>query len=257
MDEFGCCTALGYWQHTSLWAPAANTPCSLPGRTRQGLLLITPTRRQQASRVQAPGRYIRSPRSGPRLCGPRLVVLGEAGGHLRVRLAFPHQIPNIFSSDTSAANVLGLVGVTALWQPRSRPKSGEAGDSVEPCATRESGVLVIGLTATFGVMHDAASQMSENSCRCATLRQRWLRAGRASDMITKLLKLLQRGGPSKQAIPGHTFTLLSRVPAIVADDEGQPTWHRPGQSPYRRVERRSSCAWQRIYCLPSLSTSPT
>lgn len=45
----------------------------------------------------------------------------------------------------------------------------------------------------------------------------------------------------RQATPGHRITLRSRVPAIVADDEGRPTWHRPRQSPCRRVQRRSSC----------------
>lgn len=61
----------------------------------------------------------------------------------------------------------------------------------------------------------------------------------------------------RQAIPGHRITLRSRVPAIVADDEGQPTWHRPRCSPFRRVERRSSCLWQRITLPARLSTSPT
>lgn len=45
---------------------------------RQGPLMITPP---GASRVQAPGRHIRSSRSGPRICGPRLVVPGRPGKH--------------------------------------------------------------------------------------------------------------------------------------------------------------------------------
>lgn len=111
---------------------------------------------------------------------------------------------------------------------------------------------MIGLTATFGVMHDAATQISESSCRCATLRQTWLRAGRASDIDPQATAARATW---RQAIPGHRFTLRSRVPAIVADDEGQPTWHRPRPSTFRRVERRSSFLWQRIILPARLSTS--
>ena len=55
----------------------------------------------------------------------------------------------------------------------------------------------------------------------------------------------------KQAIPGHRITLRSRVPAIVADDEGKPTWHRPRHSPFRRVERRSSCLSSAFIACPT------
>lgn len=66
------------WQRTSRCRPQQfNTHCSLPAEAKTGAgVLITPL---AASRVQAPRRYIRSPRSGPRLCGPRLVVSGGLG----------------------------------------------------------------------------------------------------------------------------------------------------------------------------------